>query len=493
MVSRILLRPLIELPATAVFTMASVCVWLYSKIITAYLKLLFIFAVVLLILSGGNYIYPNVQEKDVLYTEKMIGGQIYQSFLPRLEFARSSSALLPGIYIKNTTEFRLPRICSKTNASIWKVCDAARCVPYSRKPTWTYPNTTISGEKTEDFIDRVLRIAWGSKPPSIDLYLRAGCNGTMEMQYLFKSIELFWPRFLGSIVLVLDVGNEAVLERILPSKPTHHYVIAFEHPPCLPGRVFNQYSYLNLDRHCTADYVVTIDSDCVFHLPVTPDLIFRHGKVILTSSRSFQSGTWGATVNEILGEGMYDGHYMVTQPVTFAQSTFSKFRKWFFDSKGICYEDRIATMSPKFYSEFCWMCQLGTYLERGDPVRSDFERYWYHLLDDPALDPVIRYSIHVTYEPQGAVNCFDFTCFEKNANDVITQGLCRAFGSSVFHFCGNFSDFSYVNEVTFLYGHINIQAASVTKREKVIRNHLNRLSNITSIVLNTDKSLRPQK
>ncbi|CAF1400356.1 unnamed protein product, partial [Rotaria sordida] len=210
--------------------------------------------------------------------EKAKGGKIYQSFLPVSKLSKLSPRVSPGILIKNTTEFQLPKICVNRNASIWKICKAIPCTPYIDKPNWNYPRTTMAGEKTGDFVNRVLEIAWGSNPPSVDLYLRSGCNGIMEMKYLFQSIEIFWPRFLGSIIIVLDAGDEAILKYLLPEKPAHHYIIEFEHTPCVPGRVFNQYSYLNLDRHSSADYVVTIDSDCILHSPVTPDLIFRQGR-----------------------------------------------------------------------------------------------------------------------------------------------------------------------------------------------------------------------
>ena len=175
--------------------------------------------------------------------------KIYQLYLPESRSLRSSSRISPGILIKNVTKIQLPKICSKKDAKIWKTCDPAPCKPHIREINWTYPHNTVTGENTSDFINRVLEKAWGTNPPSIDLYWRSGCQGIMEMKYLLESIELFWPRSLGSVVVVLDAGNEFILNYLLPKNPNHHYIIRFEHVPCLPGRVFNQYSYMNLDRH----------------------------------------------------------------------------------------------------------------------------------------------------------------------------------------------------------------------------------------------------
>ena len=421
---------------------------------------------------------------DVRRTKEVL----YHSYLPRSKFVTVARRLSPGISVCKPTEFFLPSTCENRNSSIWKTCDAPHCQPYTAVPNWSYPSRTLSGERTGEFVNRILEIAWGAHPPSVDLYLRSGCNGMMEMKYLFRSIELFWPRFLGSIIVVLDVGDERILGDLLPRHPTHHYVIAFEPTPCLPGRVFNQYSYMNLDRHSRATYVVTIDSDCIFHSPVTPDLIFRQGKVILPSSRAFQPNLWRESLDAVMGEGMYDGHYMVSQPVTFALSTFASFRRWFYQSKGTCYEDQLAQLAPAYYQEFCWMCQLGTYLERGHPMKSDSRKYWFQHLDNQTLEPMLRYAIHVPYEPYASTKCQERQCFEQTANEVITEGLCRAFGSSIFPSCVNHTQIRYVNRVTFSYAQSEIQAADRSQRITALTSYLQRLAIVTQIALDNTHS-----
>jgi len=134
------------------------------------------------------------------------------------------------------------------------------------------PRTTAWGESVHDVIQRTLRAAWGPNPPQIDLYLRAGCGATTEIAYLLPTIELFWPAFLGEVIIALDAGNEASLDHFIPSNRSavrQSYRFVYEDVPCLPGRILNQVSYLNADLHSQAEYIVTIDSDCAFHSPVT--------------------------------------------------------------------------------------------------------------------------------------------------------------------------------------------------------------------------------
>ncbi|UJR20076.1 hypothetical protein I4U23_023208 [Adineta vaga] len=467
--------------------------WLYSQTTKSTLKTICLIITILLMILGAiiEYKYTKTTEdyysqfQPIIFNKTILrrslntqqGNEIYQSYLPISK--KSYHISHPKIDIRHVQNYSLPQNCRNRNASIWKTCDIRSCQPYTRLPKWNYPQQTILQEKTDEFIHHLLEIAWGRNPPWIDLYLRSSCNGIMEMQYLLESIKLFWPRFLGSIIIVLDVNDEKILKYILPNQPTHHYIISFEHTPCLPGRIFNQYSYLNLDRHSHADYILTVDSDCIFHSPVTPDLIFRDGKIILSSSQTFQRDLWLKPLEAIMGLGMYERHYMVTQPVTFARSTFSSFRKWFCQTKGQCYEDQLTQLLPKYYQEFCWMCQLGTYLERGHVEKSEYDTYWYQHLDDPSLKPILRYAIHIPYEPFNTTQCREVLCYEKTANEIIKQGLCRAFGPSIFQFCMNYKHFNYINNVTFSYAQFEIQAAEKSERINVLNDYLKRLANVT--------------
>ncbi|CAF1550377.1 unnamed protein product [Adineta ricciae] len=465
--------------------------WLYSQTTKPYATNLFIAASIMLGVLGSYSFYKansspflehtlNTSYRNTIPED---ANGIYRSYLPPIIRHKSAYPVTPSIQIKNVTDFQLPSICVNKSAAIWNKCDPRRCEPQFRNIKWKYPTITNMGEKTSDFIDRVLKVAWGSNPPSIDLYLRSGCHGIMEMRYLFESIEIFYPKFLGSVILILDVGDEHIVKNILVPNSTHNYIVGFEHVPCLPGRVLNQYSYLYLDRYSTADYVVTIDSDCVFHSPVTPDLIFRQGRVILASTRTFEWQMWYASLEAMMGPGMYDGHYMVTQPVTFAVSTFPSFRRWFYEDKGRCYEDHLSQLNKNHYHTFCWMCQLGSYLEKTRAGQKEYDLYWYQHMDHPQLEPILRYSAHVRYEAYGKPFCPAFECYEETVNIVFGQGLCRAFGPSIFHICANQSNTDYINNVTFLYVYNEIQAANQTARTNALRAYLARLSAATRFAL----------
>ena len=336
--------------------------------------------------------------------------------------------------------------------------------------THTYdglPQTTASGEHVQLAIQRGLRAAWGTDPPHIDLYFRAGCGAVGEIAQLLPTVELFWPEHIGEVIIALDAGNNQTLEYFLPPRwraTRQSYRLVYEDVPCLPGRTFNQVSYLNLDAHSRAQYVVTIDSDCAFHSPVTPDLLFDDSRhLLLPHSRNFQRGAWNKSVEFFTGAGTFSSHTMVSQPVAFARETFPAFRAWMLEHHGTCYFDAVArfhTDSPPIgiladllrvfamrkkehlvRSSFCWMCQLGTFMQVSGRTLSSYNMVD---LDDDSGQVYQRMAIHGTYDADETGD------FVSSARRAVREGLCRVLGQATLPDCASV-DHSYVDRVTFAY------------------------------------------
>ena len=336
------------------------------------------------------------------------------------------------------------------------------------------PAETASGERVRDALQRTLRAAWGRTPPQIDFYVRTGCNGVGELALLLPSIELFWPEHLGEVIIVLDVGDNATLEYFLPQSwrsTRQSYRFVYEDAPCLPGRIFNQISYLNLDMHSSAEYVVTIDSDCVLHSPVTPDILFDEaGRLLLPVSSSFQVDVWRHAVEFFTGAGTYTAQSMITQPVAIARATLSAYRAWFAErASEPCLYDMVARFSaetvdfphgvpapsgpptppgeqPRPYinrEAFCWMCQINTFLGTGRTAPL------YNLVntDDmgEAGTPYLRYGLHTTWER------FNGAEVDATSRIIVEQGLCRALGGmSAVPGCASVGR-DFVDQMTFEY------------------------------------------
>ena len=389
----------------------------------------------------------------------------YACFVP----ARAAPRWIPqpGVRSESSTTFYL------SSAEDWAACPLAAgepgfkrtCnpeAPCAAPDVVILPQlTTSTGERAQDAVQRALRTAWGPTPPQIDLYVRAGCGATTELAQLLPSVELFWPEFIGEVIVALDAGNNRSLEHFLPSawrRTRQSYRFVYEDVPCLPGRIFNQVSYLNLDRHSRAQYIVTTDSDTVLHSPVTPDVLFdEHGKlsILLPHTFTFQDYYWGGAVEFFTGAGTYASHTMVSQPVAFVRETFAAYRAWMRVRRGECYFDAVVNFfleTRKVITDgrggkpsievtwFCWMCQLNTFLQLTGETA--LQAYIMIDIDDPSTkNPYQRYAVHTSYELIGLQH-----------SQILVQGLCRALGDAV-NSCSGVK-YDEIDSVTFSYfGH----------------------------------------
>lgn len=302
------------------------------------------------------------------------------------------------------------------------------------------------------YLEERLRKEWGADPPSVDLYVRAGCKGAFELDYMFQGLELFWPSFLGEVVVALDAEDDP--SALLPKETKHTIRVVKEHSPCMSGRVFNQYSYLTLDRHVRSEYVVTLDSDVVLFRPFTRDALFDDdGNVVFLSSDTFQRGLWEAPqlyFTHVRITGTY-GQAMVTQPVAIRTDTTRAYRDWVKQKfPGYCgYEERlsdfVATEHPVTW--FCWMCQLGAFIGSTNATGYRFVR-----VDSPDDGGVVfvRYGFHVPYEyPMDMRNKPPPQRYHDAVEAVVNQGLCL-FVPGAFPPCDKTN---YVRELAFSYGH----------------------------------------
>lgn len=336
------------------------------------------------------------------------------------------------------------------------------------------PFVAADGGRVQDVIQRALRLAWGPDPPQIDLYFRAGCLAADEMMRIVPTIELFWPEGVGEVIIALDAGNGASLGHFIPPplqvSTRQSYRLVYEDQPCMSGTVMNQVSYTSLDTHSRAEFVVTMDSDAAFHSPVTPDLLFdAAGALLLPFSRIFQAGSWDAAVEYFTGAGTFDGHAMMTQPVSFALGTFAAFREWMEESpasggRGECYYDVAAryaayheahpSLTAPSMKSFCWMCQLLTFLQRTNRTRAA-----YNLVNtDDASEagvPYLRFAYHSDFDYSLDAYAARLGREDDNAwvGTAVKEGICRALGTAAAAAVPSCAGVGrdYVDRITFQY------------------------------------------
>ncbi|KAH9262754.1 hypothetical protein BASA82_000210 [Batrachochytrium salamandrivorans] len=404
--------------------------------------------------SGGGDILPPPGYHDD--NDTITSNNSRPPYLRYLPPQRKFQIVVPGI----TEYFPAPftgKCASKSN--LWRSCDAPVCSRNHthRLPNFRLPKTTRLGQPTVEFVHQVLRKAWGETPPAIDLFVRTGCGGTKELTYMLATLAIFYPKFLGHIIVVLDVNDQGKVDFVVPKPLLEGYAVklVYEHQPCMLGRIFNQYSYLNLPAHTNAEFVVTIDSDCAFHRPVTPDVLFNHlGKLILPTNSGFQSTYWYPKQFHFTHiDDRAWGHSMVSQPVSFRVDTFTAYFAYIESNRGVCYEELLTKFyfdhMPNIYA-FCWMCQLSAFVGQYDAGN----HYDVHDTFRRSRDPYLRYASHVGYDlPSEA------TPYEVAVKRAVKQGLCLWFASE-FEMCEKHNGVGFAKELLFTYAKFNLNTHS---------------------------------
>ena len=271
-------------------------------------------------------------------------------------------------------------------------------------------------------------------PHSIDLLCRAsGTRKPHELALLIESIQLYWPRCAGRVLLVLDRGEEDFARENVPSWIDVMYSeFDYEMPGRLGTQLFNMYS----DQQGRSEYVAIIDSDTALVTPVTPDLIFNVEKndadgnypQYLIADTQYQKGMWDKGDDFMFQGDSNKWNFMVTLPEVFPRAMFSQYRAGVeaihnneFETTDLWQHFRTTVYTG--WMSMSQFCLLGNWMVK-------------HWTDTPfdlrkETDvPSIRYGVHLPYHkglefPPAGIN--DPASFQKGGQRLMADGLCELF------------------------------------------------------------------
>ena len=119
--------------------------------------------------------------------------------------------------------------------------------------------------------------------------------------------------------------------------------------PCR-GYMAQQITKLYADHFCHADYVLHVDSDCIFSSPVKPEDFFVNGKPVLLREEGCES-PWMDISARSLG-WRDDAEYMRRMPIIYPRWIYSEFRDWMKERNGMPIEQWIDQQPNSEFSEF---------------------------------------------------------------------------------------------------------------------------------------------
>lgn len=175
------------------------------------------------------------------------------------------------------------------------------------------------------------------------------------LRYSLQSIEKYASGF-SEIVIVADED----CKDSLASNCTTHYV-----PIHHNGYVQQQAIKLVADTYCTSDYILFVDSDCVFFRPFNPNTFIREGKPILLKTQYGNLGggeVWKSITESVVGWTV-DFEYMRRLPLMYHRDTLKKFRDRFPNLLS-----KLNVMQTRDFSEFN---AVGAFIDKEDPEGYD--------------------------------------------------------------------------------------------------------------------------
>lgn len=163
--------------------------------------------------------------------------------------------------------------------------------------------------------------------PKVSIFVVSFRRDLPFMGYLCRSYEKFCTGFREFVVVVPEYDYElfAPLFRDFKFIKPYWYADDLERP-----FLMHQVEKLQADAYCTGEYIMHVDSDCVFTQPCTPSFYFADGKPVLYRER-FDTLTnklrlhWKEAVLNATGiDCQYD--YMVRHPAVHHRGLYQEVR-----------------------------------------------------------------------------------------------------------------------------------------------------------------------
>ena len=164
------------------------------------------------------------------------------------------------------------------------------------------------------------------------------------LAYCLRSIQKFCTGFSEVIVMI---------PREHPLPLTKETVVLMD---AAESYLSQQVAKLNADLHTEADYIVLMDSDCIFTRKVTPDYFFYHGRPAWTVTpfsecSDTERKAWLHVMVKCV-QKMPEHEFMRRNCIIVPRWIFPLFRKFIQDTHGMTMEQYVMSQPGHEFSEF---------------------------------------------------------------------------------------------------------------------------------------------
>jgi len=197
------------------------------------------------------------------------------------------------------------------------------------------------------------------KRPACDIFIKSYPGDYEWLKYCLRSIDKLATGF-RRIVLIVPQVNEAWMCQPgmgnLLSIPLNAPLNVKDVREPENGYLFQQVCKLNADKYTDADFVLFMDSDCVFTRPVTPETFMRNGKPIwlmtpLDKARRDQREAWVPVMTKWMNK-VPEYEFMRRHPFMFPHWFFDKIRGFCAQQHNQALDGYIMRQPGRAFSEF---------------------------------------------------------------------------------------------------------------------------------------------
>jgi hypothetical protein len=175
------------------------------------------------------------------------------------------------------------------------------------------------------------------------IFIRSYRNDFEWLAYCLRSCQKF-TRGFSEIVVAVPYEDASLLSHLTAER------VVEVAPATQDGYLDQQITKLYADKFCTSDYVLHVDSDCIFDKDTTPEDFFLNQKPVILWELNVDS-PWPSITGRSLG-WWENAEYMRRMPIIYPRWIYSAFRDWMQEKHGVPLSEWIASQPFREFSEF---------------------------------------------------------------------------------------------------------------------------------------------
>jgi glycosyltransferase involved in cell wall biosynthesis len=158
----------------------------------------------------------------------------------------------------------------------------------------------------------------------VDIFIKSYKNDFKWLKYSLQSLAKYVTGY-NEIIIIIPEGERHLINFPLPERTFVHTIEERGN-----GYLFQQYAKMIAHHYCSGDYVMYLDSDCIFHSPVNIEDLIKDGKpqILMTNYKELEGSPWQKPTAEFLGK-VPEFEFMRRHCFIYHRQTLANLEKWF--------------------------------------------------------------------------------------------------------------------------------------------------------------------